>query len=197
MEKHNILMVVRYVGFLLTIISNNSMRRFALGVHWAFWGVAIMEETDLSGFPDHDIVTAWAADMVDVRPVFRGLADGGIAGKEIAMMLGVAPSTVSKWRRGAARPNEDAIQFLTLILADVIGAKERTLDAMDGVPLAWRLGRESELAAMRQSLFRQEAINRVLQPAALRDGARMFRDWLQRSSAPVRAMRPQSVRIVA
>ncbi len=157
----------------------------------------MMEDANLSGFPENDIVTAWNSDLIDVRPVFRGLADGGIAGKDIAMMLGVAPSTVSKWRRGAARPNEDAIQFLTLILADVIGSKERTLDAMEGVPLAWRLGRESELAAMRQSLFRQEAINRALQPIALRDGARMFKDWLLRSSAPVRAMRPQSVRIVA
>jgi transcriptional regulator with XRE-family HTH domain len=80
-----------------------------LGVNWAFWGVAMMEDMNMSGFPDNDIVTAWDADMVDVRPVFRGLADGGIAGKEIAMMLGVAPSTVSKWRRGSARPNEDAI----------------------------------------------------------------------------------------
>jgi hypothetical protein len=79
----------------------------------------------------------------------------------------------------------------------VIGAKERTLDAMDGVPLAWRLGRESELAAMRQSLFKQEAINRVLQPIALRDGARMFKDWLERTGIPVQAVRPQSVRIVA
>jgi len=151
----------------------------------------------VSGTPENDVAGVWAPDMVDVRPVFRGLADGGIAGKDIARMLGVAPSTVSKWRRGTARPNEEAIQFLTLILADVIGAKERTLDAMEEVPLAWRLGRESELAAMRQSLLQQETINRVLKPTALRDGARMFRDWLQRANVPVRAMRPQSVRVVA
>ncbi len=155
------------------------------------------EEAVISGVPENDFTGAWAPGMIDVRPVFRGLADGGIAGKDIARMLGVAPSTVSKWRRGAARPNEDAIQFLTLILADVIGAKERALDAMEDVPLAWRLGRESELAAMRQSLFRQEAINRTLKPAALRDGARMFKDWLERAGAPVRAMRPQAVRVVA
>jgi len=157
----------------------------------------MMEDVIVSGTPEDDVAAGWAPDMVDVRPVFRGLADGGIAGKDIARMLGVAPSTVSKWRRGTARPNEDAIQFLTLILADIIGAKERTLDAMDGVPLAWRLGRESELAAMRQSLLQQEAINRVLQPTSIRDGARMFKDWLQRANVPVRAMRPQSVRVVA
>lgn len=150
-----------------------------------------------SAAPENDIPGAWVPDMIDVRPVFRGLADGDIAGKDIARMLGVAPSTVSKWRRGAARPSEDTIQFLTLILADVIGAKERTLDAMDNVPLAWRLGRESELAAMRQSLLQQESINRVLAPTALRDGARMFKDWLQRANTPVRAMRPQSLRVVA
>ncbi|MBO6520380.1 MAG: hypothetical protein JJ900_05735 [Rhodospirillales bacterium] len=157
----------------------------------------MMDEAMVSGAPEMEPTGAWAPDAIDVRPVFRGLSDGGIAGKDIAMMLGVAPSTVSKWRRGAARPNEDAIQFLTLILADVIGAKERALDAMENVPLAWRLGRESELAAMRQSLYQQEAINRVLKPAALRDGARMFKDWLDRAGAPVRAVRPQSVRVVA
>lgn len=157
----------------------------------------MMDEASVSGTPDLEVAGAWAPGLIDVRPVFRGLSDGGIAGKDIAMMLGVAPSTVSKWRRGAARPNEDAIQFLTLILADVIGAKERALDAMEDVPLAWRLGRESELAAMRQSLFQQEAVNRVLKPAALRDGARMFKDWLDRAGAPVRAVRPQTVRVVA
>jgi transcriptional regulator with XRE-family HTH domain len=157
----------------------------------------MMDEAIRSGGPEEDMTGTWAPDMIDVRPVFRGLADGGVAGKDIAKMLGVAPSTVSKWRRGAAKPNEDAIQFLTLILADIIGAKERALDAMEDVPLAWRLGRESELAAMRQSLYRQEAINRVLKPTALRDGARMFRDWLDRAGAPVRAVRPQTLRVVA
>jgi len=157
----------------------------------------MMEDMNESGASEDDLPRAWAPDLIDVRPVFRGLADGGIAGKDIARMLGVAPSTVSKWRRGAAKPNEDAIQFLTLILADVIGAKERTLDAMEDVPLAWRLGRESELAAMRQSLLQQEAINRVLKPTSLRDGARMFKDWLDRANVPVRAMRPQSLRVVA
>lgn len=157
----------------------------------------MMDDVIRAETPETDVPAAWAPDMIDVRPVFRGLTDGGIAGKDIARMLGVAPSTVSKWRRGTARPNEDAIQFLTLILADVIGAKERTLDAMDGVPLAWRLGRESELAAMRQSLLQQEAINRALKPIALRDGARMFKEWLERASSPMRPMRPQNLRVVA
>jgi len=139
----------------------------------------------------------WDVDLVDLRPVFRGLTDGGVAGKELAKLLGVAPSTISKWRRGAAKPHENTIQFLTLILADVIGSKERTLDAMEDVPLAWRLGRESELAAMRQSLYQQEAINRVLKPTALRDGARMFKDWLIKTNVPVRNIGPQRLRVVA
>jgi hypothetical protein len=50
---------------------------------------------------------------------------------------------------------------------------------------------------MRQSLLQQEAINRVLKPTSLRDGARMFKDWLDRANVPVRAMRPQSLRVVA
>lgn len=157
----------------------------------------MMDEAVITGVRENDATGVGVPGMIDVRPVFRGLADGGIAGKDIARMLGVAPSTVSKWRRGAARPNEDAVQFLTLILADVIGAKERALDAMNDMPLAWRLGRESELAAMRQALYQQEAANRALKPAALRDGARMFKDWLERAGAPVRAVRPQAVRVVA
>lgn len=140
-----------------------------------------------------DSEAAWGSDLLDVRPVFRGLADGGIAGKQIAGILGVAPSTVSKWRRGGARPSDAQVQFLTLVLADLIRAKERTLDAMTDVPLAWRLGRESELAAMRQALVRQEVINRVLPPTAIRDGARIFKDWLMRSQAMPR----HGVRVVA
>jgi len=147
---------------------------------------------------DFDGVSSdWDADIVDIRPVFRGLTDGGVAGKELARMLGVAPSTISKWRRGTAKPNEETIQFLTLILADVIGSKERALDAMEDVPLAWRLGRESELAAMRQSLYQQEAINRVLKPTALRDGARMFKEWLVKTNVPVRNIGPQRLKVVA
>ena len=53
----------------------------------------------------------WDVDLVDLRPVFRGLTDGGVAGKELAKLLGVAPSTISKWRRGTAKPHENTIQF--------------------------------------------------------------------------------------
>lgn len=147
--------------------------------------------------PQGGLGGAWANDTIDVGPLFRGLADGGIAGVEIATALGVAQSTVSKWRRGSARPSDAVVQFLTLVLADVIRAKERTLDAMEGVPLAWRLGRESELAAMRQSLMRQENINRVLQPTAVRDGARLFKDWLTRTAPPPPHARTARVRVVA
>jgi len=138
----------------------------------------------------------WRSDFIDVRPVFRGLVDGGVSGKQIAVMLSVAPSTVSKWRRGSVRPDDTAIQFLTLILADLIQSKERTLDAMDDVPLAWRLGRESELAAMRQSLYRQESLNQALPPATIRNGARMFKDWLTRT-APKAAQSLPTRRVVA
>ncbi len=155
------------------------------------------EDLAASVFDGDKTINTWDADVVDIRPVFRGLADGGVSGKDLAKMLGVAPSTISKWRRGTAKPNEETIQFLTLILADVIGAKERTLDAMDDVPLAWRLGRESELAAMRKSLYQQEAINRVLKPTALRDGARMFKDWLVKTNVPVRNIGPQRLKVVA
>ncbi len=151
-----------------------------------------------TGIDENAAVATWNANLIDVRPVFRGLSDAGLAGKDIARMLKVAPSTVSKWRRGSAKPDDAAIQFLTLMLADMIHGKERTLDAMENVPLAWRLGRESELAAMRQSLLRQETINQVLPGKAVRDGARMFKAWLQQTQpAQRRTPRPRAIQVVA
>lgn len=134
---------------------------------------------------------------IDIGPVFRGLTDGGISGKALAHMLDVAPSTISKWRRGSARPTGAAIQFLTLMLADQIRSKERTLDAMENVPLAWRLGRESELAAMRQALSSQEAINSILPATAVRDGARMFKEWVLKTSPATPVMPEPRLRIEA
>lgn len=134
---------------------------------------------------------------IDIGPVFRGLTDGGISGKALAHMLGVAPSTISKWRRGSARPTGAAIQFLTLMLADQIRSKERTLDAMENVPLAWRLGRESELAAMRQALAMQETINSILPATAVRDGARMFKEWVLKTTPPTPTMPQPRMRIEA
>ncbi len=122
----------------------------------------------------------WSASAIDVRQVFQGLETGGVSGKEIAQMTGVAPSTVSKWRKRAAKPAANVVQFLTLVLADVIQTRENMLDSMEDVPLAWRLGRESELAAMRQALKRQEQINNVLPASAIRDGARLFKEWLMK-----------------
>ncbi len=133
----------------------------------------------------------------EIGPVFRGLTDGGVTGKQLAKTLGVAPSTISKWRRGAAPAPGDVVQFLTLMLADLIQDKERTLDAMDHAPLAWRLGRESELAALRQALARQEVINRTLAGASVRDGARMFKNWLEKSMLNSVATAPQRVRLTA
>lgn len=143
----------------------------------------------------HDTTSIIGA--IDIGPVFRGLTDGGISGKALANMLDVAPSTISKWRRGSARPSGPAIQFLTLMLADQIGSKERTLDAMENVPLAWRLGRESELAAMRQALATQESINSILPATAVRDGARIFKDWVIKTSPPKPAMPQPRVRLQA
>lgn len=134
---------------------------------------------------------------IDIGHVFRGLADGGISGKALAQMLDVAPSTISKWRRGSARPTGAAIQFLTLMLADQIRSKERTLDAMEDVPLAWRLGRESELAAMRQALARQESINSILPATAVRDGARMFKEWVLKTTPATPVMPTPRLRIEA
>lgn len=134
---------------------------------------------------------------LDVRSVFRGLTVGGLQGKEIATMAGVAPSTVSKWRRGSVGPSEEVVQFLTLVLADIIQTKERALDNLEDAPLAWRLGRESELAAMRQALRDQERINSVFAGTAIRDGARLFKDWLYRKTPVAPLTAPKHYRVVA
>lgn len=149
-----------------------------------------------SGGVTHQKMPGYIATL-DVGPVFRGLSDAGMSGRGVAQILGVAPSTISKWRRGNVPAPGDVVQFLTLILADLIRDKERTLDAMDGAPLAWRLGRESELAAMRQSLAQQETLNATLTAPAVRDGARLFKEWLEKAARVRGTSQPQRMRLTA
>lgn len=124
-------------------------------------------------------------------PVFWGLAESRLMGKDIAEFTGVTPPTVSKWRRGRARVPDATLAFLTLVLASVIedleelAAKER------------RQGRPSEpvvqaLAATQRCLAAQEQANRGLPGKAFREGARLFRRWWGRHEqfgGPPRAQR--------
>ena len=53
----------------------------------------------------------------ELEPVFHGLKQTGITGREIARALKISPATVSKWRRGRAPIPAEIQVFLTLMLA--------------------------------------------------------------------------------
>lgn len=112
----------------------------------------------------------------EALPVFHGLERAAVSGKEIAEASGVTPPTVSKWRKGKARPPASTQVFLTLILAHWIGEMERMQEMAGG----WRMDVLANLKASRNFLELQEAYNITLPPQAVREGTRMFRVWWNR-----------------
>ena len=112
--------------------------------------------------------------MAEVQPVFRGFQEAMVSAPEIASVLGVAPSMVSKWRRGRAKVPDTNLAFLTLILAhwlDEIERQERSPVGRGGSAM------ELRMEAARRSLRLQEARNASLPPTALSKGADSFRAW--------------------
>ena len=110
--------------------------------------------------------------LAGAQPVFRGLEEATVSAREIAAMLDVAPSTVSKWRQGRAKVPPAELAFLTLVLADwldEIERQERPSFGRGGSAMALRL------EAARCALRLQEARNASLSPAALSEGAETFR----------------------
>lgn len=111
---------------------------------------------------------------VEAHPVFWGLQESMVSAREIASMLGVAPSTVSKWRRGRVKVSDTKLAFLTLFLAnwlDEIECKMRSPTRPGGSAM------ELRLEAARRALRLQEARNASLPPGALSKGADNFRAW--------------------
>ncbi len=108
-------------------------------------------------------------------PVFEGLKGSMISGKEIASIVGVTPPTVSKWRKGRARPPAAKQVFLTLILAHWLEERGNADPRLDGAGLC---------------LKRQEICNASLPPQAIHEGVRMFKNWwrAQCGQAPARRL---------
>lgn len=102
-------------------------------------------------------------------PVFSGLEESHLSGKEIAEIVGVTPPTISKWRLGRARVPAETLVFLTMILADWLDGVRARVEAGAPAP-EW-------LEAAERCLERQEAFNTRLSPAAIHKGAHMFQAW--------------------
>lgn len=109
-------------------------------------------------------------------PVFRGLADAKIQGKEIAAIVDVAPPTYSKWRTGRLKIPAVTMVFLTLLLADRIEELliERDRHGVEDPRL------EATLNSIQRHLHSQEAINCKLRPDVIRQGTRLFQQWWRR-----------------
>lgn len=107
-------------------------------------------------------------------PVFRGLEDVTIPGKEIAAIAGVTAPTFSRWRAGRARVPETKLIFLTLLLAHWIDELEDLLNNQD-IPKAPKI--ETMLNTTRRCLFQQEVFNKSLSPEKVREGSHLFKKW--------------------
>lgn len=117
------------------------------------------------------------------QPVFEGLNCAGIAAKTIAEMVGVSPPTVSKWRCGKARIPQEALVFLTLVLAHLIEDAETLERRFNDIGTRWDGALDEQLATMRRLLHEQEALTATLASDVVHAGARSYRDWLQSTRA--------------
>ena len=105
-----------------------------------------------------------ASAMAEAHPVFCGLQEAMVSAREIAPMLGVAPSSARKWRRGRVKMSDTKFAFLTLFLANWLDEIEREKRS----PI--RPGRSAmglRLEATRRALGLQEGRNASLPPGAL------------------------------
>lgn len=110
-------------------------------------------------------------------PVFAGLTDAGVTGRDIAKALKVSPATVSKWRRGHALIPQEIQVFLTLMLADQVERLTDLYADWGPAPAAWHLHARAGLEVAREALASQEKDNRKLSGSAVCNGARLFRIW--------------------
>ena len=113
----------------------------------------------------------------DSEPVFSGLKETGITGREVARALNVSPAMVSKWRKGKAiLPPEKQI-FLTLMLAEQVERLKDLYADWGRASAAWHLTVRAELQLSMEHLAEQEIRNGALSAVAITSGARMFRVW--------------------
>jgi len=119
----------------------------------------------------------WGLKGADAEPVFDGLAETGITGREVAGALKVSPATVSKWRRGHTPIPAETLVFLTLLLAEQVERLGDLYANWGPAPGAWHLHARAGLGAARDRLAAQEQRNGELPGGAICDGARRFRIW--------------------
>ena len=117
------------------------------------------------------------SNQFDSEPVFSGLKETGITGREVARALNVSPAMVSKWRKGKAiLPPEKQI-FLTLMLAEQVERLKDLYADWGRASAAWHLTVRAELLLSMERLAEQEKRNGAISAAAIITGARMFRVW--------------------
>ena len=112
-----------------------------------------------------------------IYPVFEGLENSNLSGKEIADIIGVSAPTLSKWKHGHARVPAAKLAFLTLLLANLVEELEDLYGGWENASVSWHLQMRAHLDAVRVSLSRQETFNHALSPESIRSGAKMFRTW--------------------
>ena len=115
--------------------------------------------------------------VVDSEPVFSGLKETGITGRQIASALKISPATVSKWRRGRTRIPAETQVFLTLMLASQVDRLGDLYADWGPAPAAWHLTVRAGLEMAREQLAAHEKRNQALPRFALCDGTRLFRVW--------------------
>ena len=113
----------------------------------------------------------------DSEPVFSGLRETGITGRQIACALKISSATVSKWRRGKAPIPADIQVFLTLMLASQVDRLGDLYADWGPAPAAWHLTARAGLEVAREQLTAQETRNQTLPGFAICDGVRLFRVW--------------------
>ena len=113
----------------------------------------------------------------ETLPLFHGLAELGVTGKEMAAALRVSTASVSKWRNGHAEMPAEVTVFLTLMLADQLAQAIEYGDQLSQ--------REDALEQVQAALTRQERLNQGVSAMAVREGARRYRLWwnAQRNAA--------------
>jgi transcriptional regulator with XRE-family HTH domain len=117
------------------------------------------------------------ANSIDCHPVFDGLDKVGLSGKDIADVVGVSASTVSKWRNGKTRMPGEIVALLTLVLGNQIEEVQQQFSEMGSVAGGWQLQARAGINSALDDLQTQERLNKALSTTDVREGAKMFRHW--------------------
>lgn len=113
-------------------------------------------------------------------PVLDGLESAGLSGRDVAMVAGVSPPTVSKWRSGRIHVPGPKLAFLTLVLAHLLDDLRTmlNLEAEWGtLSPNWSARTDPRGEAALRALEIQEGLNMALPAIEVRKGAQLFRAW--------------------